>query len=254
LPNNETKTGNEEWITELTLKEFKNSDIIKKHHTTLTLKLNKDMKALIIGASGATGSHLLTSLLTDPTYTEVVIFVRKSSGMSHPKLREILTDFDQLEKVEAHIKGDVWFSCLGTTLKAAGSKKAQWHIDYKIPLCFAKIAKRNGVPNAVLLSSYGASPSSSAFYPKLKGKLEDAIDILMFQCFIIFRPGILLRQNSDRIGERIGVNVIGTLNKIGLFKKFRAMPTSTLAAKMAKAPKVWNAGTHTVELEKIFAF
>lgn len=81
------------------------------------------MKALIIGAIGATGKDLVNILLQDPAYTEVVIFVRRTSAMAHPKLLEILTDFDKLDKVSEQIKGDVCFSCLGTTLKAAGPVK-----------------------------------------------------------------------------------------------------------------------------------
>src|SRR5689334_8558308 len=146
------------------------------------------MKALIIGATGATGKDLVNILLDDPDYAQVVIFVRKSSGITHPKLAEIITDFDKLEDVAQHITGDVWFSCLGTTLKAAGSKEKQWHIDYEIPLKFAEIAARNQVPAAVLLSAYGASSTSRVFYSQMKGKLEDAITSLSFNKWIIFKP------------------------------------------------------------------
>ena len=54
------------------------------------------MKALIIGATGATGKDLVQILLNDPDYTAVVIFVRRASGITHPKLSEIITDFDKL--------------------------------------------------------------------------------------------------------------------------------------------------------------
>ena len=116
------------------------------------------MKALIIGATGATGKDLLGFLLNDPGYDEVVIFVRRQTGIAHPKVKEVLTDFDNLEHVSNAITGDVLFSCLGTTLKAAGSKDRQRHIDYEIPLKFAQIARQNGVAQMVLLSAYGASP------------------------------------------------------------------------------------------------
>ena len=104
------------------------------------------MKALIIGATGATGKDLLNVLLQDAGYKEVVIFVRQASGIVQAKLTEIVTDFDDIEAVSENINGDVWFSCLGTTLKAAGSKDKQWQVDYEIPAKFAEIAKQNGVP------------------------------------------------------------------------------------------------------------
>ncbi|MGC4100404.1 NAD(P)H-binding protein [Ferruginibacter sp.] len=212
------------------------------------------MKALIIGATGATGKDLINVLLQDPQYTTVVLFVRRSAGISHPKLQEIIADFDNLEEVSPFINGAVWFSCLGTTLKTAGSKEKQRHIDYEIPLQFATIAKQNGIPCAVLLSAYGAAASSRVFYSKIKGELEDTIGELAFPSFIIFKPGLLLRTNTDRAGERRIAGILKFVNNIGLFKKFRPMPTATLAEKMAKAPKVLQEGKHVIELEKIFAF
>ena len=212
------------------------------------------MKAVIIGATGATGKDLVMVLLQDAFYSEVVIFVRRASGIVHSKLKEIITDFDKLDEVTELINGDVLFSCLGTTLKSAGSKDNQWHIDYEIPLQFAEIAQRNGVSVMVLLSAYGASAKSNVFYSQLKGKLEDAIANLMFASYIVFRPGLLERKDTDRIGERISGRLLHLLNRVGLIRKFKPMPTKTLAEKMAKAPKLFSSGPHVIELDKIFTF
>jgi len=210
------------------------------------------MKALIIGATGATGSDLVKVLLQDPGYTEVVAFVRRPSGLAHPKYSEIITDFEKLEAVSNSIRGDVWFSCLGTTLKAAGSREKQWHVDYDIPVKFAEFAKRNGVPKAVLVSAYGASAASRILYSKLKGTLDDAILKLGFEPCLIFRPGFLLRKNTDRSSERIIAYGLKILNSLGMIRKFRPLPTSTLAEKLAKAPKVFASGKHIIELDRIF--
>jgi uncharacterized protein YbjT (DUF2867 family) len=212
------------------------------------------MRALIIGATGATGKDLVDVLLKDPNYTEIVTFVRRGSGAKHPKLTEMITDFDKLEEVSQHITGELWFSCLGTTLKTAGSKDKQRHIDYEIPMKFAAIAKSNGVSSMVLLSAYGASTTSKVFYSKMKGQLEDDLARLAFTQNIIFRPGLLVRKNTDRIVERIMAGSLNFLNSLGLIRKFKPMPTATLAEKMAKAPRVLPAGTHVIELEKIFGF
>lgn len=209
------------------------------------------MKVLIIGATGATGKDLLGLLLNDPDYEEVVIFVRRHTGTTHPKLKEVLTDFDKLDDVSDAITGDILFSCLGTTLKAAGSKENQWHIDYEIPLEFSRIARRNRVGQMVLLSAYGASPQSKVFYSKIKGELEEKAKTLVFEKLIIFKPGLLLRENTDRLGERISASAIQFLNSLGLIKKFRPLPTSILAEKLAKAPKIFSAGTHVLQLDEI---
>ncbi|HTJ14812.1 MAG TPA: NAD(P)H-binding protein [Dinghuibacter sp.] len=210
------------------------------------------MKALIIGATGATGNDLVRVLLQDPGYTEITVFVRRPTGQTHAKLREVVTDFDRLEDVSGYIKGDVLFSCLGTTRKIAGSKGRQWHIDYEIPLTFAGMAKKNGVSSMVLLSAYGASPTSRVFYSRAKGALEESIAALSFERYIIFRPGLLLRRDTDRTGERVAAAVLRLLNGVGLLRKFRPMPTPVLAAKMALAPRVLSAGTHVVSLAEIF--
>src|SRR5688572_4865960 len=108
------------------------------------------MKALVIGATGATGKDLVQVLLQSPEYSEIVVFVRRATGLTNSKFVEVITDFDNMEKVADRIHGDVWFSLLGTTLKTAGSKDKQWKIDYEIPMKFAEIAKTNGVNKAVL--------------------------------------------------------------------------------------------------------
>jgi uncharacterized protein YbjT (DUF2867 family) len=212
------------------------------------------MKALIIGSTGATGKDLVNVLLQDSSYTEIVAFVRRPSGKTHPKLVEVTTDFNQLESVADSIKGDVWFSCLGTTLKVAGSKEKQWQIDYEIPARFAEIARKNGVPKVVVLSAYGASPTSKVYYSMMKGKLDEHIAQLGFQQCIIFQPGMLLRTGTDRSGERISAVVLKALNSLGIARKFRPLPTSILAEKLAKAPRVLASGKQVVKLEHVFTF
>lgn len=210
------------------------------------------MKALIIGATGATGRDLVEVLLEDAGYTEVVVFVRRSSGLRHPKLTEVMTDFDNLAAVSVQINGDALFSCLGTTLKAAGSKEAQRHIDYEIPLEFAELARGNGVAKMVLVSAYGASAGSRVFYSRIKGLLEDQIGELGFEQYTIFRPGLLVRKNTDRLAERISEVFLNILNKLGIARKFRPLPTRTLAAKLAMAPQKLPAGRHVIALDEIF--
>nr|WP_295926516.1 NAD(P)H-binding protein [uncultured Dyadobacter sp.] len=210
------------------------------------------MKALIIGATGATGKDLLDFILNDSQYHTVTIFARRPTGIAHPKLTEVLTDFDKLAQVSGSIQGDVLFSCLGTTLKDAGSKEKQRHIDYDIPLEFARIARQNGVPKMVLLSAYGASPDSNVFYSRIKGELEEKIKDLKFENLVIFKPGLLLRENSDRLGERASASMLRVFNGLGLFKKFRPMPTQLLAQKLANAPKVAAKQLRVVTLDEIF--
>ena len=210
------------------------------------------MKALIIGATGATGKDLVTLLLNDNAYSEVHCFVRKPMSITHPKLYAHVVNFETPEAWADLLHGDVAFSCLGTTLAVAGSKEAQWRVDYDYQYAFAQQCKANGVPTFVLISAAGATAQSKLFYNRMKGQLEDAIKALGFASLLIFQPSILVRSNSDRGGENFTVKVINFLNKLGLFKRYRPMPTEILAEKMLSA--VYNSpkGTFTFTLDKIF--
>ena len=210
------------------------------------------MKALIIGATGATGKDLVTQLLADDTYSEVHCFVRKPLTLTHPKLHAHVVDFETPEAWADLLRGDVAFSCLGTTLAVAGSKEAQWRVDYDYQYNFAEHCRNNGVPTFVLISAAGAKAQSKLFYNRMKGQLEDAIKALGFSCLLIFQPSVLIRSNSDRGGENFTVKVIAFLNKLGLFKRYRPMPTAVLAQKMRKEVATATKGIHTFTLDEIF--
>ena len=124
---------------------------------------------------------------------------------------------------------------MGTTLKAAGSKEAQWAIDYEANLEFAKAARENGVNTLVLISASGANSASRLFYQRMKGELEQAIIALNFPRLIIFRPPLLIRPNSDRLGEKIAERILHGFDRIGLMKSQRPLAVEKLAQAMLKA-------------------
>lgn len=210
------------------------------------------MKALIIGATGATGKDLVTQLLADDTYAEVHCFVRKPLALTHPKLHAHVVDFETPEAWADLLHGDVAFSCLGTTLAMAGSKEAQWRVDYDYQYTFAQQCKANGVPTFVLVSAAGATAQSKLFYNRMKGQLEDAMKALEFTRLLIFQPSVLVRKGSDRKGEQFGLKMIVLLNKIGLFKRYRPMPTNVLAQRMRCEVATATEGVHTFILDEIF--
>lgn len=209
------------------------------------------MKAVIIGATGATGKELLELILASNTVSEVVALVRKPLSVKHPKLNEVVVDFDKLEEWESRISGDVAFSCLGTTLRAAGSKKAQYTVDHDYQYVFAKIAKANHIPTFILISSSTANPASFVFYSRMKGKLEKAVEALHFKNVVIFRPGPLIRPETDRSGEKTGVTIISFLNKAGLFKKMAPLQVKDLAALMLHYAITPPLGHHILESGRI---
>ena len=190
------------------------------------------MTAIIIGATGATGRDLVDLLLQDTAFDAIHVFVRRPLAISDPMIETHLVDFDQIDFWKSGIRGDVLFSCLGTTLRAAGSQEAQWKVDYDYQFNFAKAAHENGVPTLVLMSSMGANPQSSVFYMKMKGKLEEAVKLLGFSNTIIVRPPSLIRRNSDRWGEKVGVMALKMLNKVGILRSMKPLSTEAVARAM----------------------
>lgn len=207
------------------------------------------MRAIIVGATGATGKDLLEQILKDEAFTQVMVFVRRNIEIEHPKLVTHIIDFDEVEEWKHLVLGDVLFSCLGTTLKAAGSKEKQWRIDYDYQYQFAKVAKENGVKHYVLVSSAMANAQSQFYYIKMKGKLEEAVKALGFERLSIFNPPTLIRKNSDRTGENISVKVFQFLGKFGLFTSQQPLPTEQLAQAMLVVAKQPNNRLHFTRKE-----
>ncbi len=118
------------------------------------------MKALVLGATGAIGKDLVEQLLIDDTFDRVDIFVRREVKIPSAKLVVHVVDFDHPEQWADKLTGDVLFSTLGTTIKAAGSQNAQWKVDYTYQYNAAKTARENGVLVYVLVSSVGANAKS----------------------------------------------------------------------------------------------
>ncbi|HEX7870526.1 MAG TPA: NAD(P)H-binding protein, partial [Chryseobacterium sp.] len=221
----------------------------KYHHTNHII-----MKALVIGATGATGKDLVNQLLNDKDFEEVNIFVRKHIDIQNDKLKIHIVNFEKPNEWKDSVKGDVAFSCLGTTLKNAGSKEAQRKVDFDYQYEFAKAAKENNVDDYILVSAYGSNPKSKIFYSKMKGELEEAVKKLHFNKITIFKPGMLERKDSERTGEVLGSRIIKFANTLGLFESQKPLPTDVLAKAMINSSKIKSNGYSSIKLGNIFCF
>lgn len=209
------------------------------------------MKALVLGATGAIGKDLVELLLQDNSVERVDIFVRREVRVSSAKLVTHVVDFEHPESWADQLQGDVLFSCLGTTIKAAGSQEAQWRVDYTYQYNAARAARENGVPTYVLVSSVGASAESKVFYTRMKGTLDDAVRELGFPGCHIVRPTSLIRKGSDRFGEKAGVAVLKALNAIGLMRSLAPMPTEAVAAAMIRLAQSGRQGAEVITAQDI---
>lgn len=211
------------------------------------------MKALVLGATGAIGKDLVSQLLQDEAFDRVDIFVRREVPASSDKLVVHVVDFDHPEQWAGELTGDVLFSTLGTTIRAAGSQPAQWKVDYTYQLQAAQSARKNGVPVYALVSSVGADAKSMIFYSKMKGALDRDVQALGFEGCFILRPPSLIRKGSDRLGEKIGVVALRAFNAIGLMRNFTPMPTEAVAAAMIRLAKSGRKGTGIFTSQEILS-
>ncbi len=209
------------------------------------------MKALVLGATGAVGKDLVERLLEDRAFDAIEIFVRRAVHWESPKLKVHVVDFKQPGAWNGLLRGDVLFSCLGTTIKAAGSQEAQWKVDYTYQYEAAKAARDNGVPTLVLVSSVGANAKSKVFYTRMKGQLDKDVERLGFPRLFILRPPSLIRKGSDRFGEKAGVVALKCLNAIGLMRAWTPMPTEVVAEAMIRLAKSPATGLIILESQEI---
>ncbi len=216
--------------------------------------MQKGKTAIIIGATGLVGNHLLKILLGDSFYSQIIILSRRNTTINNDKLKEYIVDFNKPETYEDLVKGDVLFSCMGTTIKKAGSKGAQWKIDYTYQYEVAQAARKNGVASMYLVSSSGANAKSRVFYSRMKGELEDAIKEMSFPNYIIFQPSLLIGKREEiRKGEKFGEKIAQFLIKIPAFKKYKPIKGEEVAHALNIAFKDRKyIGNNTFVLDEIF--
>lgn len=153
----------------------------------------------------------------------------------HPKIRFQKIQFDKLEESAAFLKADHVFSCLGTTIKKAGSEEEFRKVDYDYVVNSAKISLQNGAKKIFIVSALGADKNSLIFYSRVKGEMEEAVTALSYQSIFFFRPSLLLGERAEvRNGEKMG-EFFGNLISfalIGPFKKYKPIKAISVAKAM----------------------
>ncbi len=211
------------------------------------------MKAIIIGATGLVGNLILKEVLKDDNFSEVRIFVRKPTGITDSKLKEIISPMNDINALGSEILGDVLFNALGTTIKKAGSQVEQQRIDRDLPVAFARIASGNGVGIMVNVSSAGAN-LNGGFYLRTKAEMEKGTEEYFPDKIFHFRPGLLTGdRKEDRPMEKSAFVLMKIADPIlsGRFRKFRSMPAGKLAKAMVNLSKSPAGKPHILHFDEI---
>ena len=209
--------------------------------------------AVLLGATGLIGNHLLQLLLQDDHYSTIRTLVRKPLPVIHPKLEVQLTDFNDLHDFNAAMgSGDDIFCCIGTTIKKVNGDKALYHqIDVDIPVHAAQFGIDKGFSQYLVVSAIGANAKASNFYLRLKGNMEDSIHALPYPAIHIFRPSLLLGNREEvRKGERITQSVMPALSFL-LPAKYRAIQAKAVAKAMLAAAQSGKTGVNIYEYTQI---
>jgi uncharacterized protein YbjT (DUF2867 family) len=215
--------------------------------------------AVVLGASGLVGGHLVRLLREDPVYSAVVLLSRRPLGLHAGKVQEAIVSFDQPESFRPLVAVDDVFCCLGTTMKKAGSEEAFRKVDFDAPLAVAREARAAGAGQYLIVTAVGADTRSRVFYSRVKGEIENALRALEFPRGLkIFRPSMLVGDRTEpRPAERMAMVVMRATRPVfvGGMARYRAIDASAVARAMLKAATEPSA-TPAVEVyegERLFA-
>ena len=214
-----------------------------------------EKQAIVLGASGLIGGHLIDCLLESSEYRSVLSIGRSKLHCDHPKLSEKIIDFKDFPKTIEELPPNSHFFCtIGTTIKIAGTKENFKIVDYHYPMAFADLAKSQNAASFHIISSVGANKSSPFFYQKIKGLLEQDIAQLGLSSLYIYRPSLLIGNRSEpRPFESISQKVLPLFDKllIGPFKDYQTVNAKDVAQKMYFDSLLSLKGIHYISGEQI---
>ena len=189
---------------------------------------------LVAGASGLIGSALVKLLLETPEYSQVHILVRNPLELVHPNLIQHPIDYTHLGPASLDFEVNDAFCALGTTIGKAGSKSAFYSVDHDYVIAFANKALSLGSTGCFVVSSMGALASSTIFYNKVKGEMEEDLKKLDFPKLGIFRPSLLLGPRQEkRIGEKFAGWMMNAFDFM-IPLKYKAIHVDKVAKKMVE--------------------
>lgn len=204
--------------------------------------------ALVLGASGLVGNHLL-QLLLESEFEKIWVVVRKALPIKHPKLIQIINDFEQLQSIEITEKVSVLFSCLGTTRAKTPELNAYKKIEVDIPAHFIQMLTPQGLEQVHYISAIGVKPNAKNFYLNLKAQAEEMIMNTAVNTIYIYRPSLIIGERKDkRFMESLAGNVFALINPLlfGKAKKYRSIAAKDIAQKLLYNAIHTQSGKHIV--------
>jgi uncharacterized protein YbjT (DUF2867 family) len=194
-------------------------------------------KVILVGGSGLIGSCLLSELRSSDEISDILLVARSASGISDPKIRELILNFDDLDSHAEELKADIIFSCLGTTTGKTPDANLYRKIDLEYPLKMLHIGMNKGLKQFHIITSIGADAASSNSYLKLKGELENSLKSSGVPSLHIYQPSFLKGERREKRPAEIIMNILSVIIDpllIGPLKKYKSIKAKTVAKTMLK--------------------
>jgi hypothetical protein len=153
------------------------------------------VKAIITGATGMVGEGVLQECLLHAQVDEILIINRRASGISHPKLKEIIhPNFFDLSPIEKDLRDyNACFFCLGVS--SVGMKEPEYNrLTFELTVQFAEtLLKGNAERVFCYVSGAGTDNSEKgrSMWARVKGRTENRLLGLGFRKAYMFRPGYM---------------------------------------------------------------
>ena len=212
--------------------------------------------ALIAGATGLVGKHIISELIAHHAYTKIIVLSRRSLNINHPKLIEKIIDFNLLEHTTITGKVDECYCALGTTQRKSG-KEGMVKVDYEFVAKLTQLCKFNSIPKLMVVSSQGANPGSAFFYLRTKGLMEEAVKSSGVNTVYLIRPSLITGKREEfRLTETLSSYLYKIISPlmIGRFKKLRPVQAGQIARCMIALAQKDEKGSYTIESDFIQQF
>ena len=190
------------------------------------------ISTIITGASGMVGEGVLLECLADARVDRVLVITRKPSGVTHPKLIEVIhSNFDDLSAIQSQLAGyDACFFCLGVS--SIGMSEADYkRVTYDLTLNLGRTLARLN-PDMTFCYVTGAGTDSTehgkTMWARVKGATENEL-LRLFRRGVMFRPGMMRATSGQKnlkgwykalawiypIGRRLAPGSFCTLQEVG---------------------------------------
>ena len=179
---------------------------------------------MLAGGSGVVGKELLRQSRARGDY--LIAVGRRPTGLAD---EELVIDFNALPQLP---RADIAICALGTTIKNAGSRDAFRAVDHGAVLAYAKSALEAGIEHFMVVTAVGADPTSSVFYSRVKGEIQQDLCDLGFSRLDVLQPGLLRGERQEKRPVESMMKALAPIADrlmTGSWRRYRSVHPATVA-------------------------